>query len=228
MKTSTLTTAATLLSTTYAATVTISTTPCLDPHIPLQQETIEMNLSGPVARDFPAVCGMKILSASPGIDINTIHCQAFKDVVGTQPGSAIFTYAHPASIATNPVQEMAVRCTYPVHGAHAKRQSNETASVSSPGSSASASASDSARLSLSTVTLSASSGSASVSQSTITRTTIASSGLPSSSANGTVSSSRSPSASQTSATPAQSSGAAAGMGVGVGMGVVAGFVAMFL
>jgi|TARA_R110002003_G_scaffold126_20_gene11616 hypothetical protein len=50
MKTATIATAAALLSTSYAATVTIETTKCYDASIPLQRETIEMNLSGPVAR----------------------------------------------------------------------------------------------------------------------------------------------------------------------------------
>jgi hypothetical protein len=53
MKTASFATAATLLSTSYAATVTLETTKCLDASIPLQRLEIEMNLSGPVARGKP-------------------------------------------------------------------------------------------------------------------------------------------------------------------------------
>jgi hypothetical protein len=164
---------------------------------------------------------MRIVSASPGIDINTIQCQAFKDVVGTQPGSALFTYAQPALIATNPVQEKAVRCTYPVYNAKARRQNNDTSNLPSDSVPASTL--------VGTITLPVSSDAASsVAQSTITTTTVASSGVPSSSANGTLSSgTRTPSASQTSASPSQSSGAAATMGVGLGV-VAAGLMAMFV
>jgi hypothetical protein len=50
MKTVSITAVTALLSTSYAATVTLETTKCLNANIPLQQFEIEMNLSGPVAR----------------------------------------------------------------------------------------------------------------------------------------------------------------------------------
>jgi hypothetical protein len=50
MKTTSFATAAALLTSSYAATVTLETTRCLDSNVPLQQLEIEMNLSGPVAR----------------------------------------------------------------------------------------------------------------------------------------------------------------------------------
>jgi hypothetical protein len=50
MKTSSLATAAAILSASNAATVTLETTKCLSSNVPLQQLEIEMNLSGPVAR----------------------------------------------------------------------------------------------------------------------------------------------------------------------------------
>lgn len=53
MKTTSFATAATLLSAASAATVTLETTPCLDPSYELEQFTIEMNLSGPVAKGEP-------------------------------------------------------------------------------------------------------------------------------------------------------------------------------
>ncbi|OAL07590.1 hypothetical protein IQ06DRAFT_289292 [Phaeosphaeriaceae sp. SRC1lsM3a] len=239
MKTTSFATAATLLSASYAATVTLETTPCLDPSYGLEQLTIEMNLSGPVARDLNHVCGLRIISASEGVDINSISCQAFKDVVGTQPGSAVFTYAEPARIATNPVQEKGVWCTYPTVDDKVRRQidnSTVSESVSVPVStSASTSLRRSAR---STATFSAStssgasSASASATASTTTITTIASasSGLPSSSGNLTTPSlSRGPSPSQSEASTSPSATPGAASSISVGMGVVAAaLAAMFL
>jgi hypothetical protein len=50
MKTSTFASAAALLSSSYAATVTFETTPCLDPSYPREQFDIELNPSGPVPK----------------------------------------------------------------------------------------------------------------------------------------------------------------------------------
>jgi hypothetical protein len=158
--------------------------------------------------DLQQVCGLRIVSSDT--DVNTISCQAFKDAAGTQPGSTLFTYAQPALIATNPVQEKAIQCTYPTTSNHVRRQNNDTASVA-PISTLS-----------SIVTLPVSSVPAE--QSTITSTMVvtASTGMPSSSGNSTTPSmSLRPSASQTGEAPRESKGAASEGGVGMGMGLVA-------
>lgn len=234
MKTASFATAAALLSTSYAATVVLETTQCFASNVPLQHVEIELNTSGPVATgksslwslirhrlievDLQQVCGLRIVESD--VDVNAISCQAFKDVAGTQPGSAVFTYAQPASIATNPVQENAILCTYPTGGNKMRRQDNGTASGS---------------ISLgpiptiiSTVTLPDSSSSAG--QSTITSTMVvtASSGMPSSSGNSTTPSmTQRPSASQTTEAPKESTGAASSGAVGMGM-VAAAIAAMLV
>ncbi|KAF2035682.1 hypothetical protein EK21DRAFT_106533 [Setomelanomma holmii] len=227
MKTASLATATALLSLSSAATVTLETTPCLDPSIPTQQLTIEMNLSGPVARDLNQVCGLRILSASDGVDVNTIHCQAFKDVVGIDPGSAPFTYEHPARISTNPVKEMAIRCS--TQSSYIRRQNNDTASLgATPGATPVGSLGSTVTLPVSVSSGVSSGVSSAASQTTILTTTLASSGLPSSSGNAsTATLTRTPTVSQTSATPSQSSGAASVVGVGMGV-VAAGFLAMLV
>ncbi|KAF2235497.1 hypothetical protein EV356DRAFT_566382 [Viridothelium virens] len=50
--------------------------------------------------------------SSSNIDINTVECQAYKDADGTQIGSAPFTLASPAELATpnNPVEVGSVVC----------------------------------------------------------------------------------------------------------------------
>ena len=49
---------------------------------------------------------------STNVDINSVVCQAYKDAAGTILGSAEFTYAQPAELATpnNPVETGSVRC----------------------------------------------------------------------------------------------------------------------
>lgn len=42
--------------------------------------------------------------------MNALVCQAYQDAEGTRLGSAKFTFANPALIATNPVPEGAIRC----------------------------------------------------------------------------------------------------------------------
>ncbi|KAL5121391.1 hypothetical protein ACEQ8H_000859 [Pleosporales sp. CAS-2024a] len=109
MKTSFATVAA-LLSGSYAATVTLETTQCLNSNSPAEQFQLQLNSAKPVAQNLPSVCGLKIVSATDNIDVNAISCRAYKDAAGTQVGSAAFTFAQPALIATNPVQEQAVWC----------------------------------------------------------------------------------------------------------------------
>ncbi|KAF2252971.1 hypothetical protein BU26DRAFT_515365 [Trematosphaeria pertusa] len=100
--------AAALFSTAYSATVTLQETPCIQNNTNL--ETFEIELGKLVVKDLPSVCGLKLLSATDA-DINAIKCQAYKDAAGTQKGSAEFTFASPALISTNPVQEGSILCT---------------------------------------------------------------------------------------------------------------------
>jgi hypothetical protein len=241
MKTSAFTTAAALLSTSYAATVTLETTACLEPTYPSGQPLeIEMNLSSPVAvgmsqipkrpppphhqmlkplLDLPTVCGLRIVSASPGVDINTIKCQAFKDVAGTTPGSAVFTYASPALIATNPVQEKAIKCTYSVAKAHERRQFNETMSPSLAASTTASSALGSTALPVSSEASAASSEQPSTVTSMVVVTPSA--GMPSPSGNSTTSVLSTRATPSQSAQPSNTPGAASEVGVGMGVAFAA-------
>ncbi|OAL55840.1 hypothetical protein IQ07DRAFT_595495 [Pyrenochaeta sp. DS3sAY3a] len=236
MKSFTLAAASTLLATTYASTVTLSTTPCLDLTIPTEQFSIELNTANPVVKDLPSVCGLRILSASADIDVRTISCQAFRDAEGTQPGSAVFTYDEPALIATNPVQEKAILCTVNAQDATVslKRRQNEENSTAPSVSTTQTSTRAQRSTLFRTITASLPEGSAagnSTANSTSTTVTTAiasaSSGLPSSSRNATVPSNTGrPTATQTQP-PAESTGAAATIGMGAGV-VVAGLFAMLL
>lgn len=91
-----------------ASTVTLTTTPCLDSSISIQQVSIDINTAAPVRLNLASICGLQVLSASSDVDMNSITCQAFKDAKGTQSGSEVFSYAEPALIATNPVPEESV------------------------------------------------------------------------------------------------------------------------
>ncbi|KAF1996260.1 hypothetical protein P154DRAFT_525693 [Amniculicola lignicola CBS 123094] len=113
MKTSSVALLASLFSYTYAQaasgpTVTLKMTPCISN----DTELLEV---GPIPLDklfvqlLETVCGLELITAS-GIDINDISCQAYRDDAGTQLGSALFTKAEPALIATNPVQERSILC----------------------------------------------------------------------------------------------------------------------
>lgn len=110
----TLFTASALLSTAYASTVSLTTTPCeADASYPLQQFEVGIidaanSSSWPI--DINPVCGMAILSVSDGIDPHTVECQAFRDTEGNMPYSALFTIDNPASISTIPTGEHSVRC----------------------------------------------------------------------------------------------------------------------
>ncbi|KAF2109510.1 hypothetical protein BDV96DRAFT_604832 [Lophiotrema nucula] len=99
-------TIAALAAVSSAATVTLKTTPCLQDY-PLEEWTIDTNKL--VVHDLQTVCGIKILNAT-GVSASSLTCLAYKDKAGTQPGSAYFSLSDPAAIATNPVQEAAVRC----------------------------------------------------------------------------------------------------------------------
>jgi len=232
MKTATLASAAAFLAASNAASVTLQTTKCLDSSIPYgQQFDIELNTAQPVAKDLLSVCGLSIIAVSDAVDIHTVQCQAFRDAAGTRPGSAVFTYDSPALIATNPVQEKAIRCS--VVPSFEKRQAANATISSTPASrtqsEASISASASASGSLSSSESSALSTLTS-SRRVITSTVVVgpSSGLPSSSVNGTISSvTPRPTPSSVSSASPSSTGAAGQVGVGVG--VVAGaMLAMFV
>ncbi|KAF2705095.1 hypothetical protein K504DRAFT_460865 [Pleomassaria siparia CBS 279.74] len=94
-------------TTTSAATVTLQETACLQNNTELQEVTVNVNEL--VSINLDTVCGLKLTTATD-IDINTIVCQAYKDQDGKVKGSAEFTFANPALIATNPVQEGSVLC----------------------------------------------------------------------------------------------------------------------
>ena len=221
-------------SSSYAATVTLETTKCLNDNTPLEQFNIEIGTSKPVAKDLPTVCGLRILSASDGIDVTTVQCQAFRDTEGTVPGSALFTFDKAASIATNPIQEKSILCTIP-SSLNRRQDDNSTASSADPISST---AVLSAPQSTVFITSTASdpeatavvNSTSSADPSTIVRTVIAStaSALPSSSGNATApSNTGTPSATQSGANPAETTGAAGTIGIGVGV-VAAAFAAMLL
>lgn len=220
MKSTTILAPAALLASSQAAFVTLATTKCLDTSYPYGTPfDITMNLSGPVARDdLKQICGLRIISASENIDINTITCRAYRDVVGTQPGSAEFTFAHEAKIGTNPRVIKAIACKYPAQVV--RRQNNGTVMASS------SSVVSTITLPVSSDTLTSSAGPA-----TITSTVVVS-GTPQSSANATtstLSTTLTPSASQSTA-PAQSSAAAGvvGVGAGVGLGAIAAIMGMLV
>jgi len=106
MKAFTFATVAALASTSLAATVSISETPCLQN---TTLSTFDVEIGSLYVQDFPSVCGFKINSAD-GADVASVKCQAYKDAEGTEKGSAEFTADKPALIATNPVQEGSILC----------------------------------------------------------------------------------------------------------------------
>ena len=112
-----------------SSSVHIKTTACLDPSIKPVELDVTIGSTAPMPVDLASVCGLQILSATPDIDVNTVQCQAFRDAQGTQVGSALFTYANPASIATNPVVEKGILCTTNLKGGAG---ANNTSSVSAP------------------------------------------------------------------------------------------------
>ncbi|KAF2682394.1 hypothetical protein K458DRAFT_488648 [Lentithecium fluviatile CBS 122367] len=103
----TLAVASALLSTGYAATVKIEETPCIQNNTELK--TFDVEIGKLLVGQIESVCGLKIISATDA-DVTKVECQAFKDAEGKDPGSAKFTQAKPALIATNPVQEGSIKC----------------------------------------------------------------------------------------------------------------------
>ncbi|KAF2281332.1 uncharacterized protein EI97DRAFT_497951 [Westerdykella ornata] len=117
---------AALASTSHAATVTLQETPCLQP---TELKTYTVEVGKLVVVDMPSICGLKLVSTSDpaSAPLEAITCQLFKDAAGQVPGSAKFTFASPALIATNPVQEGSIRCD--VGAAPASSSTGETQSV---------------------------------------------------------------------------------------------------
>lgn len=94
-----------LAPTTYAATVTLETTQCLQP---IALEKFDIEIGTLVVKELASVCGLKINSSS--VDVNSLACRAYRDAAGQQPGSAVFTFSNPALIGTNPRQIASIRC----------------------------------------------------------------------------------------------------------------------
>ncbi|KAF2467500.1 uncharacterized protein BDR25DRAFT_395261 [Lindgomyces ingoldianus] len=90
----------------HGATVTLKETACIT-RTQLEEFTIEVDKL--VVKQLDTVCGLQIISAD-GVDVNSLSCLAYKDAEGTDRGSAVFTFATPALISTNPVQEGSIRC----------------------------------------------------------------------------------------------------------------------
>ncbi|KAJ4345547.1 uncharacterized protein N0V89_011680 [Didymosphaeria variabile] len=108
MKGFTFATVAALAATTFAATVTLEQTPCLQPNA-TSLDQFDVDVDKLTVIDLASVCGLKIVSAD-GVDKSKVSCQAFKDAEGKETGSAKFTADKNAMIATNPVQEKAILC----------------------------------------------------------------------------------------------------------------------
>ncbi|KAF2270487.1 hypothetical protein CC78DRAFT_528246 [Lojkania enalia] len=100
-------TIAALAAVASAATVTLKETACISPSGELEEFTIEVDKL--VVKELESVCGLELLSAD-GVDVNSLTCLAYKDIEGTEVGSAPFTKSSPALISTNPVQENSIRC----------------------------------------------------------------------------------------------------------------------
>lgn len=108
MKGFTFATVAALAATTFAATVKLEQTACVQANATsLSQFDVEVDKLSVVNLD--SVCGLKLVSAD-GADVKDIKCQAYKDAEGKDKGSKEFTFDEPAKIATNPVQEKAILC----------------------------------------------------------------------------------------------------------------------
>lgn len=108
MKGFTFATVAALAATSFAATVKIEQTACVQANS-TSLESFEVEVDKLTAIDLPSVCGLKIVSAEDA-KVEDIKCQAYKDAEGKEKGSAEFTKDKPAMIATNPVQEKAILC----------------------------------------------------------------------------------------------------------------------
>jgi hypothetical protein len=108
MKGFTFATIAALAATSFAATVKIQQTECIQANS-TSLASFDVEVDKLTALDLPSVCGLKIVSAD-GVDVKTIKCQAYKDAEGKEKGSAEFTSDKPALIGTNPRQEAAILC----------------------------------------------------------------------------------------------------------------------
>lgn len=108
MKGFTFATVAALAATTFAATVKLEQTPCIQANS-TALASFDVEVDKLTAINLPSVCGLKIVSAD-GVDKSAVKCQAYKDAEGKEKGSAEFTADKPAIISTNPVQEAAILC----------------------------------------------------------------------------------------------------------------------
>lgn len=108
MKGFTFATVAALAATTFAATVKLEQTPCIQANATaLSQFDVDADKLTVVS--LPSVCGLKIVSAD-GVDVKNVKCQAYIDTEGKNKGSKQFTFDDPAEIATNPVHEGSILC----------------------------------------------------------------------------------------------------------------------
>ena len=108
MKGFTFATVAALAATTFAATVKLEQTPCVQANA-TTLASFDVEVDKLTAVELPSVCGLKIVSAD-GADVKSIKCQAYRDAEGKEKGSKEFTSDSPALISTNPAQEAAILC----------------------------------------------------------------------------------------------------------------------
>ncbi|KAF1975189.1 hypothetical protein BU23DRAFT_552600 [Bimuria novae-zelandiae CBS 107.79] len=99
---------AALAATSFAATVKIEQTQCLQANT-TALPSFDVEVDKLTAIELPSVCGLKITSVD-GADEKSVKCQAYKDAEGKEKGSAEFTVDKPAQIGTNPRQIAAVLC----------------------------------------------------------------------------------------------------------------------
>ncbi|KAF2442127.1 hypothetical protein P171DRAFT_433686 [Karstenula rhodostoma CBS 690.94] len=99
---------AALAATTFAATVKLEQTACLQANA-TALTSFDVEVDKLTVVELPSVCGLKIVSAD-GADVKDIKCQAYRDAEGKSKGSKQFTFDDPALIATNPVQEGSILC----------------------------------------------------------------------------------------------------------------------
>lgn len=108
MKGFTFATVAALAATSFAATVKLEQTPCIQANA-TSLNSFDVEVDKLTVVELPSVCGLKIVSVD-GADAKSIKCKAYTDKEGKEPGSDEFTQEVPALIATNPVQEGSILC----------------------------------------------------------------------------------------------------------------------
>jgi hypothetical protein len=108
MKGFTFATVAALAATTFAATVKLEQTPCIQANA-TELGSFDVEVDKLSVVNLASVCGLKVVSAD-GVDAKSVKCQAYRDAEGMQKGSSEFTVDKPAQIATNPVQVPAILC----------------------------------------------------------------------------------------------------------------------